>query len=82
MQREPPPPPHFARKLSWVPPPPTPPTHAFVVACLSSQRPPQPFLFRNYDHAVGVASRYEGTSGAPAWQASATHGDMTARCVV
>ena len=55
---------------SWEPPPPYAPPHALVVACLSSRKPPCPFLFRNYDYPAGAPTpRYEGSSRACTWQA-------------
>ena len=32
------------------PPPPAPPAHAFVVSCLASRSPPEPYLLRNYEY--------------------------------
>ena len=57
------------------PPPPPPPPNAFVIACLASQTPLAPYLFRNYElrddvvepHAV--VEPLQGTSEAAAWEA-------------
>ena len=46
------------------------PAHAFVVATISSQAPPGPFLFRNYEYPPAAAApRHPGSSTASLWEA-------------
>ena len=57
---------------------PAPPAHAFVVSCLASRSPPEPYLLRNYEypprsgHPAGACSRPTARTSPPSPAAAAS----------